>query len=482
MKEVENNQKGEIISYFSGIAKVTDLHSVGLYELLVDEKGARVGIVIGFDEKYAEVLIFDEDFDPQKNVFRSFKQFSVPVSDSHLGRIIDGLGRPVDNMGPVLGEERNIFSEAPAIIDRDTVSTPISTGIKIIDTSLPLGRGQRELIIGDRKLGKSVIAQDIILNQKKASPVVYCIYVLCGQKEDKLKQVINLFDEHNAFLYTTVVATPAFSSFAQTFLAPFVGLAIGEYFMQKGLDVLIVYDDLSQHAKSYRDIALLLQRSPGRETYPGDIFSLHASLLERAGKLSKEKGGGSLTALPIVETQEGDVTGFIPTNIISITDGQIYFENGLYQKGFLPSINVGLSVSRVGSRAQHPVLKKVTGGLRLILSQYKELQKLIQLETTLSKEAQGKIHRGELLLELLKQGKHTNITTPGQVILFFSVEEGFFDDLKINNWQSFEKLLLEFLNSRYLRFLEKIEQGGWDEHMKLEVKNIIMEFKEEFKF
>ncbi len=479
-KATNNKETGRIVSYFTGVAKIEGMPRIFLHETLLDEKGKPCAIVIGFDGTFVYALFFDENFDLQKNVFRSKQVFSIPNSDGFIGRIVSGTGKPLDGLGKISGEPISIFRQAPPIIDRQPVSIPLSTGIKIIDTNLPLGRGQRELIIGDQKLGKSTLAIDTVLNQKNADTPVYCVYVLCGQKEKKVKDLISLFEKNNTFLYSTVVVAPVGSSLADQYLAPFVGCAIGEYFRDNGKDALIVYDDLSKHAKTYRDISLLLERAPGRESYPGDIFSLHAGLLERAAKLSKEKKGGSLSALPIVETQEGDISAFIPTNLVSITDGQIYLERDLYQKGFLPAVNVGLSVSRVGSQAQPKVLKSVVGGLRLALAQHKELQKLSQLETTVSEEAMKKIHRGELMLELLKQDKNTNITWPEQSVLFYTVEAGFFDDIEDDKWSTFEKLFLNLIRVRYPDVLEKIKKGEMTDDIKKEINKIIKDFKEEF--
>lgn len=471
---------GHIASFFTGVAKIQGLPHVFLHEVLLDEENKAAALVVGFDENFVEALFFDIKFPLEKPVFRSFNVFSVSASDSYTGRIVDGLGEPRDGLGMIQGKLKSVFQQAPQIIDREPVSVPLSTGIKIIDTSLSLGRGQRELIIGDRKLGKSTLAIDIVLNQKNADIPVQCIYVVCGQKEQELEEMVALFKKENAFLYTTVVAATARASFAEQYLAPFVGCAIGEHMRDNGKDALIIYDDLSNHAKVYRSISLLLERAPGREAYPGDIFSIHAGLLERAAKLSQEKGGGSLTALPIVSTQEGDITSFIPTNIISITDGQIYLERGLYQKGFIPAVNVGLSVSRIGSQAQPKILAEVIGGIRLALSQEKELQKLSQLETVVSAEAQKKIHRGDLMLELLKQEKHTNIRWVEQAVLFYAVEEGFFDDIEKEKWKSFEVLLLELIRSRYQNLLEEINGGVFDNKAKAEIKEIINDFKHEF--
>ncbi len=480
LKNKKNKEIGHIASFFSGVARIQGLPNVFLHEVLLDEADTPVAIVIGFDENFVEALFFDEKFNLKRPVFRSFRPFSVPISGNFIGRVVNGLSMPIDGLGSLQGKMTSVFRQAPPIIDREPVSTPLSTGIKIIDTNLPLGRGQRELIIGDRKLGKSTIAIDTILNQKHAEPPVYCIYVICGQKEQKVRELISLFKKQNALLYTTVVVAPAGASFAEQYLAPFVGCVIGEYFRDNGKDALIVYDDLSKHAKVYRDVSLLLERSPGREAYPGDIFSLHAGLLERAAKLSEKKGGGTLTALPIIETQEGDISSFIPTNLISITDGQIYLENGLFQKGFLPAVNVGLSVSRVGSQAQPSILKEVVGGIRLALAQHKELQKLSQLETVVSNEAQKKIHRGNLILELLKQEKHTNIEWPEQTILFYTVEQGFFDDMEKKKWGNFEMLLLELIRNRYSGMLQKIKSGVFDEKIKIKIQEIVKDFKQEF--
>ncbi|HHE45942.1 MAG TPA: F0F1 ATP synthase subunit alpha [Candidatus Moranbacteria bacterium] len=480
LEESENKEVGHIFSFFSGIAKIQGLPHIFLHEVLLDASSNPVALVIGFDKNFVEALFFDEDFDFKKPVFRSFKPFSIPVSENIIGRVINGLGQTEDALGSLPGKLTPIFSPAPQIIDRQPITEPLTTGIKVIDTNLPLGKGQRELIIGDRKLGKSTLAIDTVLSQKKAQPPVYCVYVMSGQKERQIRDLVSLFEKNNAFLYTTVVAAPAGASFAEQYLAPFVGCAIGEYFRDQGKDALIIYDDLSKHAKVYRDIALLLERAPGREAYPGDIFSLHAKLLERAAKLSEEKGGGSLTALPIIETQEGDISSFISTNIISITDGQIYLEQGLFQKGFLPAVNVGLSVSRVGSQAQPKILKEVIGSIRLTLAQHKELQKLSQLETVVSAQAKEKIHQGDLTLELLKQEKHTCVTWPEQVILFYATDEGLFDDIKKDSWNKFETLLLKLVKSRHSQVLKEIREGKFNEKTKQTIKKIIKDFKQKF--
>ncbi|MCD6284036.1 F0F1 ATP synthase subunit alpha [bacterium] len=471
---------GHIYSFFAGVGKVKGLPNVGMHEVLIDQNGKEIGIVIGFDEEFVDVLFFDTNIPLNKPVFRSFRPFSINVSDACIGRVIDGVGKPLDNLGELTGEKYPVFRSAPSIIEREPVSVPLTTGIKLIDITLPIGRGQRELIIGDRKLGKSTIAIDIVLNQKYANPPVYCIYVICGQKQRKLHELIDIFNRYEAFTYSTIVSATSDNSFASLYLAPFIGTTIGEYFRDNGKDALIVYDDLSKHAKIYRDISLILERAPGREAYPGDIFSLHAGLLERSAKLCKKKKGGSLTALPIVETQEGDITSFISTNLISITDGQIYLEKGLFEKGFLPAINIGLSVSRIGGKAQPKPLRKVSEGIRLSLAQHKELQKLSQLETTLSIQAQKRVFRGELILELLKQKKHTNIPWPQQTILVYAVEQGFFDDIEKSQWSEFENLLLELIKNKYFNILEKIKNGIFNHEIKQKINKIITDFKQEF--
>lgn len=473
-------EKGEIISFFHGVAKIKGILHASLYEVLVDKHEEPIAFVVGFGEDFIEALFFHSRLDVREPVFRGYKNFHIKVDGHIVGRIISGLGNPLDEFGPIRGKEQAIFSEAPQIIEREPVANPLTTGLKVVDTTLPIGRGQRELIIGDRNLGKSTLAIDTVINQKQANPPVYCVYVLCGQKKEKLNDLITLFERYNAFLYSTIVAAPAGSSFAELYLAPFVGTAIGEYFRDQGKDALIIYDDLTQHAKAYRDIALLLERSPGREAYPGDIFSLHAGLLERSAKLSQAKGGGSLTALPIIETQENDITSFIPTNLISITDGQIYFERNLFEKGFLPAVNIGLSVSRVGSQAQPASLQKVTGGLRLTLAQHRELQKLAKLETTKSQKAMNKIRRGELLLEFLKQNKHTYIAWEEQTVLLYLLEKGFFDNLDFQDWVSLEGFFLQVLRTQYAKLLQELRGGALTKDLQGKIKEVAENFKSEF--
>ncbi|MCA9361879.1 F0F1 ATP synthase subunit alpha [Candidatus Kaiserbacteria bacterium] len=473
--------EGVILTFYAGVATLRGLANVFIHELLVDKTGAPAAVVIGFDNERVEALFVDEQFDTTQSVFRTGKQFSISVSDVYTGRVVDGLGRPRDGFAPIPdGVETSVFLEPPPIIHRKPITRPLITGIKVIDTTLPLGRGQRELIIGDRKLGKTTIATDIVLNQKYAKEPVHCVYVSSGQRAQKLDELVSRLETQNAFLYTTVVAATASDSFLAQYLAPFVGCTIAEHFRNSGLDALVVYDDLSRHAKVYRDVSLILGRVPGREAYPGDIFSLHAVLLERAAQLSDDQGGGSLTALPLIETLEGDVTAYIPTNIISITDGQIYLERGLFQKNFLPAVNVSLSVSRIGSQVQPRVLKEVLGGIRLALAQHKELQKLSQLDTTVSESVAKDIHRGNLMLELLKQDKHTHVTSAEQAVLFYTVENGFFDDFTEVEWGDFMVYLLDLFRSRHKPLLSQIEAGVFDEVIKKRIQKVVSEFKADF--
>jgi len=479
-KDKKKIESVEIVSYFSGVAKAKGLTEVFLNEVLIDKDQKPRALVIGFDDYFIDLIFLEKDVDLNQKLFRSYKTFTIKVSEDLIGRVVNGLGEPKDGLNYILGDFIDVFQKAPQIIDRQPITRSLITGIKVIDTSLPLGKGQRELIIGDRKLGKTTIAQDIVLNQKYNRDEVICIYVAIGQEKQKIQELLSLLDKHNSFLYTIVVASTADSALAEQFLSPFVGCSIGEHFRSLGKDVLIVYDDLTKHGKVYRDISLLLERSPGREAYPGDIFSLHANLLERAGQLSKKNGGGSLSALPIVETQEGDLTTFIPTNLISITDGQIYLERDLFQKGFLPAINIGLSVSRIGSQAQPNNLTEVVGSIRLTWAQYKELAKLIRLQTNLTDVVQNKVLRGELILELLKQNKHTYFSWMEQMVLFYAINEGFFDHLEKEKLLEVENLLLKFLNLKYKKLITDIRMVNFSSKLKLKIDKFLSDFQKEF--
>ncbi|MCA9391785.1 F0F1 ATP synthase subunit alpha [candidate division WWE3 bacterium] len=470
---------GHIKSYYFGVATIAGLPRVFVHEMLTFDDGTPAGVVVGYDEDNVFALMFGK-VDRAQPIFRSNQLYSIPISDKLVGRVIGVQGQPLDGKTAVTANRIPVFAQAPGIIDRDPVTRPLITGIKIIDTMLPIGRGQRELIIGDRKIGKTTIAMDTVIHQGVESSPIKCIYVVCGKTAQEAEEVVRILEEHDALYYTTIVAATANDSLAAQYLAPFVGTAIGEFYRQQGWDALVVYDDLFRHAQTYRDISLLLNRAPGRESYPNDVFSLHAGLLERAGQMSVKNGGGSLTALPIMETQEGDISAFVPTNLISITDGQIYLDRGLFQKRFLPAINVGLSVSRIGGQAQPPILKLVTGGLRLALAQERELQKLTQLETEISKDAVGKIKRGELILELIKQEKHKTLTWQEQVVLFRAVEEGYFDDLEKDQWAKLEDLLLQLMRTKYKELILKIEGEKLTESISKDIEDTIAQFKREF--
>ena len=474
-KITKNNNKevGRIVSFFSGVAKVEGIPHTFLGEVLLNKNEEEIGIVIGFAQNLAEVLFFSEDIDLDSIVFRSGRIFSVHVSENIIGRILNGRGVALDQLGTLIGEKKNVFNKAPGIIERSPVKRSLFTGIKIIDTTLPLGRGQRELIIGDRKLGKTTLAVDVVLNQKYSPRPVYCVYVLIGQKKQKIDNLLNILRKNGALDYSVVVMASANDSLAEQYLAPLIGCTLGEFFRDIGQDALVVYDDFSRHAMIYRDIALLLERPPGREAYPGDIFSLHAGILERAAQLSSEKGGGSLSALPIIETQEGDITSFIATNLISITDGQIYLENGLFQNGFLPAVNVGLSVSRIGSQVQPKLLREVVGGIRLAIAQHKEMKKLTRLETVFTEDIKQKIQKGDLILELLKQNRHTFVSWPEQLVLFYVVEQGLFNGLEKEQWEEVEKILLTLLRNKFQDVIHLLEGGILNNEVKKKIKELV---------
>ena len=471
---------GHVERYFSGIGLIRGLPHVALHEVLVTEDQGPCAIVVGFNDRFVEALFFEERFDPGLALYRSHRLFTVPVSDAHSGRVLDGLGRPLDNLPFVTGDPLPVFRPAPPIIARSQVVRPLVTGLKMIDAILPLGRGQRELVIGDRRSGKSTIGLDTIMHQRNSDVPVYCVYVSIGNKANHIENAVARLQQAEATLYTTVVAATSNDTYASQYLAPFVGCAIAEHFRDTGRDALIVYDDLSKHAKAYRDISLLLERAPGRETYPADAFSLHAGLLERAAQLSSEHGGGSLTSLPMIETEEGDLTSYVPTNLISITDGQVYLERSLKEKGFLPAVNAGLSVSRLGSQVQPPPLKEVTSGLHLALAQQRELQKLTGLETNVSAEAAQKLRRGGLILELFRQAKHQTVRWDEQVALFYGVEHGFFDDIPEARWGDFEGLLLDILRERHAATLAAIRRNDFSEAVKHDLDTALSAFKDEF--
>ncbi len=459
-KEMKAEKIGRVIEVGDGIARIYGLADAASQEMLAFE--TREGIVHGIafnleEESIGAIILGDSsqirEGDPVKTTGRVL---SIQVGKELVGRVINPLGEPQDGRGPVFSSEKAgvwhpIERTAPSVIEREQVNTPLHTGIKAIDSMIPIGRGQRELLIGDRQIGKSSISIDTIINQGRDSGTkkVYCIYVAIGQKESKIASFVSTLEKEGALEYTIVISAPASLPASLWYLAPYAGAAIGEYFMHQGEDALVVYDDLSKHAWAYRELSLLLRRPPGREAYPGDIFYLHSRLLERAAKLSKEKGGGSLTALPIIETQLGDVSAYIPTNVISITDGQIYLEPELFFQGNRPAVNVGLSVSRVGSAAQTKAMKKVAGRLRLELAQYRELAAFAQFASDLDESTRKRLERGQRLSEVLKQGERNPMPFEHQVVLFYAGTNGYFDSIAPADVDSRGKELLEYIGRLY---------------------------------
>ena len=455
--EVCAREVGSVLTVADGIAYVEGLEGATYGEILLFEGGIR-GMVQELRSGRIGCILFGrvEEVSEGTAVYRTGKTAGIGVSDGMIGRVVDALGAPIDGGGDIrVDEYRMIESPAPGIIDRQPVNTPMQTGILSIDSMFPIGRGQRELIIGDRQTGKTAIAIDTILNQKGKDMI--CIYVAIGQKASSVAQIAELLRKHDAMRYTIVVCAGAGESASMQYIAPYAGAAIGEYFMNKGKDVLIVYDDLSKHAIAYRALSLLLGRSPGREAYPGDVFYLHSRLLERAARLSDERGGGSMTALPIVETQAGDVSAYIPTNIISITDGQIFLESSLFFSGHRPAVNVGLSVSRVGGAAQTKAMKKAVGTLRLDLAQYRELAAFAQFGSDLDKATKAKLERGARLVELLKQPQYQPMPAQEQVASIYAATRGFMDDVPVDQIRRFESEMLAFMRDTRKDVLDAIK-------------------------
>jgi F-type H+-transporting ATPase subunit alpha len=424
---------------------------------LVQFASGVMGLVLNLEEDNVGIALFGEDKEVQEGdlVKRTGRIAEVPVGDDMKGRVVNSLGQPIDGKGEIKASAtKPIEIKAPGVVYRQSVHEPLQTGIKAIDAMIPIGRGQRELILGDRQIGKTAIAVDTIINQKKED--VYCIYVAIGQKQSTVAQVVDKLREHGAMEYTTVVAANASDPAPFQFIAPYAGCALGEYFRDSGRHALIIYDDLTKHAWAYRQLSLLLRRPPGREAYPGDVFYLHSRLLERAAKMRKEDGGGSLTALPIIETQAGDVSAYIPTNVISITDGQIYLESDLFYSGVRPAINVGLSVSRVGGSAQVKAMKKVAGTLRLELAQYREVEAFSQFASDLDKATQAQLARGSRLVEALKQGQYEPVPVEKQILIIFAVTNGYLDDYPAESVKKYEKEMNTFLDSKYPELLGEI--------------------------
>ncbi len=455
--QVETSEIGTVISVGDGIARAYGLDQAMAGEL-VEFKSGIMGLVLNLEEDNVGIALFGEDTEVQEGdiVKRTGRIAEVPVGENMKGRVVNALGQPLDGKGDIVSDEtRQIEVKAPGVVYRQSVSEPLQTGIKSIDAMIPIGRGQRELILGDRQIGKTAIAIDTIINQKEED--VYCIYVAVGQKQSTVAQVMDKLKEHGAMEYTTIVAATASDPAPFQFIAPYTGCALGEYFRDNGKHALVIYDDLTKHAWAYRQLSLLLRRPPGREAYPGDVFYLHSRLLERAAKMRDEDGGGSLTALPIIETQAGDVSAYIPTNVISITDGQIYLESDLFYSGIRPAINVGLSVSRVGGSAQIKAMKNVAGTLRLELAQYREVEAFSQFASDLDKATQAQLARGSRLVEALKQGQYEPLAVEKQILIIYAVTNGFVDDYPVDKVSQYEKELYSFFDSNYSNLLDEIK-------------------------
>ncbi len=480
-KTVEVAEVGTVITVGDGIAKVFGLDNVMSGELL-ELPGGLMGMALNLEEENVGVVLMGDDSKIREGdiVKRTKRIAEVPVGDAIVGRVVDGIGLPIDGKGPIASKEfRYIEVIAPGIVKRQSVRESLQTGIKAIDAMIPIGRGQRELIIGDRQTGKTAVAIDTIINQKGQN--VTCIYVAIGQKRSTVAQVVKTLQEHGAMDYTIIVSATASDPAPLQFIAPYTGCTIGEYFRDNGKHALIVYDDLSKQATAYRQLSLLLRRPPGREAYPGDVFYLHSRLLERAAKLSDKMGGGSLTALPIIETQAGDVSAYIPTNVISITDGQMFLESDLFYSGVRPAINVGISVSRVGGSAQIKAMKQVAGTLRLDLAQYRELAAFAQFGSDLDKATLAQLNRGQRMVELLKQDQYVPMLVEQQILVIFAGTNGFVDDVPVNAVKKFEQELLRFMASKHQAVLDDIKSKKQiDDDLKARIKSAIEEFKKTF--
>jgi len=461
--KIEMKENGTVITVGDGIATVYGLRACMANELLRFEDGS-FGMAQNLEEETVSVAILSERDTVREGsvVYRTGEALSVPVGEALLGRVVNALGSPIDGKGPVETTEiRPVESPAPGIIQRKSVSVPLQTGIKAIDSMIPIGRGQRELIIGDRQTGKTTIAVDTIINQKDTN--VICIYVAIGQKRTSVVQIAQELEKAGAMSYSIIVSASAAESAPLQYIAPYSGCAMAEYFRAQGKDVLIIYDDLSKHAVAYRALSLLIRRPPGREAYPGDVFYLHSRLLERAACVAPEYGGGSITALPIIETQAGDVSAYIPTNVISITDGQIFLETELFHSGIRPAINPGISVSRVGGAAQIKGMKKVAGELKLLYAQYRELQAFAQFGSDLDADTKSRLALGERIVEVLKQGRSAPVDVGCQVAIVYAVINGYLNDTEPAKVAEYEKGLFEYLRARYGELLGRIEQGYWDD-------------------
>lgn len=480
-KKVDVSEVGTVLSIGDGIARIYGLEKVMVSELL-EFPNEVYGMALNLEEDVVGAVLFGEDTLVNEGdvVKRTGRIMEVPVGDAMLGRVVNAIGQPIDGKGPIDSKEtRKVDIVAPGIVDRHPVHEPLQTGIKAVDAMIPIGRGQRELIIGDRQTGKTSIAIDAILNQKDGD--VHCFYVAVGQKRASVARVVQTLEEHGAMDYTTVVVATASEPAPLLYIAPYSACAMGEYYRDNGKHALIIYDDLSKQAAAYRQLSLLLRRPPGREAYPGDVFFLHSRLLERAAKLSEKLGSGSLTALPIIETQAGDVSAYIPTNVISITDGQIYLEPDLFYAGVRPAVNVGLSVSRVGGAAQTKAMKQVAGTLRLDLAQFRELAAFAQFGSDLDKATLAQIERGKRMVELLKQGLYVPMPLEEQIVSLFAGTEGFLDEIPVEGIRKFEEGLNSYMRSQQAGLLEEIkEKKAIDDDLKSRLNKAIDAFRAEY--
>ena len=478
---VDVNETGKVISVADGVANVYGLKNVMAGEMVEFESGEK-GMALNLEESSVGIVILGktDGIKEGSNVKRLSKLLRVPVGDALIGRVVNSLGEPIDAKGPIEAtESRFVEEKAKGIMARKSVHEPLQTGIKAIDALVPIGRGQRELIIGDRQTGKTTVAIDTIINQKGQD--VICIYVAIGQKQSTVAQVVKKLEEYGAMEYTIVVNAGASDSAALQYLAPYAGVTMGEYFRDNSRHALIIYDDLSKHAVAYREMSLILRRPPGREAYPGDVFYLHSRLLERASKLSDKLGAGSLTALPIIETQAGDVSAYIPTNVISITDGQIFLETDLFNSGIRPAINVGLSVSRVGGAAQIKATKQVSGTLRLDLAQYRELQAFAQFASDLDESSRKQLERGQRMVEVLKQPPYSPLAIENQVVMIFAGAKGYLDDIATNLVTKFEAELYPYIEARYPEIFEQIRaKKALDKDLEELLHKALKDFKATF--
>ena len=480
---IQQNETGTVLLVGDGIARASGLVNCMAGELLEFEDGS-FGMAQNLEENSVSIVLFgsDENIGEGQTVKRTGKVVSVPVGEAMIGRVVNALGQPIDGAGPIVTEEfRPVESPAPGICERKSVFEPLQTGIKAIDSMVPIGRGQRELIIGDRQTGKTAVAVDTIINQKGKD--VICIYVAIGQKRSTVANLVENLSKNGAMDYTIVVAATASEASPLQYIAPYSGCAMGEYFMNKGKHVLIVYDDLSKHAVAYRALSLLIRRPPGREAYPGDVFYLHSRLLERAAKLDEEHGGGSLTALPIIETQAGDVSAYIPTNVISITDGQIFLETELFHSGIMPAVNPGISVSRVGGNAQIKAMKKVAGSLKLIYSQYRELQSFAQFGSDLDADTKARLEQGARIVEVLKQNQNSPVPVEKQVAILYAVTKGNLVKVDVEDVKSYEAGLYTYLDTdaQGVEVMQEIRTTGkLESETESKLKNVLDTYTENF--